>query len=154
MTTLPYKIIHSEREAIWPPAYKTDGASGMDLVSGLMHMFVIFPGETVKVPLGFAIELQPGFEAQIRPRSSLSAQGILCHLGTIDSDYRGELAAVLTNVGSLAYEVKPGDRIAQLVVAHVERVTPTLVAELSETGRGDGGFGSTGRDHPTTAITS
>jgi dUTP pyrophosphatase len=151
MTTLPYKIIRHPGPAISAPAYKTDGASGMDLHA--LEGTVIRPGATVRIPLGFAIELPAGFEAQIRPRSNLSAQGILCHFGTIDQDYRGELAAVLTNTRQdsgwpskrPSYEVKAGDRIAQLVVAPVERVRIVRVEELSETGRGSGGFGSTGR---------
>jgi dUTP pyrophosphatase len=148
--TIRYRITRTDI-AVTPPAYKTDGSSGMDLHA--IERAVIYPGQTRLFTLGFAIELPPGLEAQIRPRSSLSKQGILCHLGTIDADYRGELAALLTNVRSCirdgfgydTYEVKAGDRIAQLVIAPVERVRLELAEELSETGRGAGGFGSTGQ---------
>ena len=142
--TIRYRITRADI-AIHQPAYKTDGASGMDLTSVVPHIFIILRGETARVPLGFAIELPPGYEAQIRPRSSLSARGIVCHLGTIDSDYRGELMAVLTNTSETGYPVHPRDRIAQLVIAPVERVRLFRTDELSETARGGGGFGSTGR---------
>lgn len=150
MTTIRFRITRAD--VVGAPSYKTDGASGMDLFA--IEGVIIHPGATVRIPLGFAIELPPGLEAQIRPRSSLSKQGILCHLGTIDADYRGELAAVLTNLrqqpeimsfGEYSYEIKAGDRIAQLVIAPVERVRLELAEELSETSRGAGGFGSTGR---------
>jgi|ERR1041385_2672440 dUTP pyrophosphatase len=146
MTPLLYRQI-VPGEPIKPPAYKTTGASGMDLHAIDGHRLA--PGETWLFPLGFAIELSPGYEAQIRPRSSLSAQGILCHFGTIDADYRGEIMATLTNVRDWEngddYEVRPGDRIAQLVIAPVELVTLHLATTLSETERGGGGFGSSGR---------
>ncbi len=143
MTTIRYKIVRPDGPPVTAPDYKTAGSSGMDL-HALEGRF-LSPGSTWLFPLGFAIELPLGLEAQIRPRSSLSAQGIVCHLGTIDRDYRGELAAVLTNVGAGMVEVKPGDRIAQLVIAPVERVTLIEADELSATVRGAGAFGSTGR---------
>lgn len=140
MTTLRYKLLNA---AAQPPAYKTAGASGMDLCATIE--LSIHPGRTARIPIGIAVEIPPGFEGQIRPRSSLSADGLLCHFGTIDSDYRGELAAVITNVGNGTRHIDVGDRIAQLVIAPVERVEIVAAEELTETARGAGGFGSTGR---------
>lgn len=140
--TLKIKLLHPNARI---PEYKTAGASGMDLYFCLGHTIVICPGETIRVPTGVAIEVPHGFEAQVRPRSSLSAEGLACHFGTIDSDYRGEIKAVMTNIGELTKAIHPGDRIAQLVIAPVARVEVVQVDELSETVRGAGGFGSTGR---------
>ncbi len=149
MTTLKIKLLHP---AARMPEYKTDGASGMDLCA--VEGCTIGPGETKLIPLGIALEIPDGFEAQIRPRSSLNVKGILSHFGTIDADYRGQISAVLTNTrprselpvfGVISYEVQPGDRIAQLVIAPVERVAVVAADELTATGRGAGGFGHTGR---------
>jgi dUTP diphosphatase len=145
MTTIRYKLTNPDGPPVTLPAYKTDGSSGMDLCTGVPHTFVIFPGETSAVPTGLAIELPPRLEAQIRPRSSMSMKALLCHFGTIDSDYRGEIKVLLTNVGQGPCRIDPGDRIAQLVIAPVERVTLVPADELSATGRGSGAFGSTGR---------
>ena len=134
------KLLHPNARM---PEYKTAGASGMDLVA--VEYAVISSGDTARIPLGIAIELPEGYEAQIRPRSSLSKLGVICHLGTIDSDYRGELAAVITNTRHYMHEVTVGDRIAQLVIAPVARVEVVQVDELSETVRGACGFGHTGR---------
>jgi len=139
MTTLRYKLLGD----VPPPAYQTAGASGIDLCAALSMS--IYSGCTARVPLGIAVEIPPGFEAQLRPRSSLNAKGILGHFGTIDSDYRGEISAVLTNLSAEKFEVHPGDRIAQLVIAPVERVELVRVEQLSETARGERGFGHTGK---------
>lgn len=136
--TLKIKLLHPNARM---PEYKTSGASGMDLYAIMPHR--ILPGETHTIPLGIAIEVPLGYEAQIRPRSSLSRRGAVCHVGTIDSDYRGELSAVVSGISDLT--VYQGERIAQLVIAPVARVEVVQVDELSETARGSGGFGHTGR---------
>jgi len=139
MTTLRYKLLAD----VPAPEYKTAGASGIDLCAAVD--VTIYPGCTILVPLGIAFEIPSGFEGQLRPRSSLNSRGIIGHFGTIDSDYRGEISAVLTNLGVLKFEVQPGDRIAQLVIAPVERVELVRVEQLSETARGERGFGHTGK---------
>jgi len=139
MTTVRYKLLAD----VPPPAYQTAGASGIDLCAAVT--MTIYSGCTARVPLGIAVEIPQGFEGQLRPRSSMNARAILGHFGTIDSDYRGEISAILTNVGFNELEINQGDRIAQLVIAPVERVELVRVEQLSETARGGGGFGSTGR---------
>ena len=124
------------------PEYKTAGAVGLDLYSAETKIIGKFV--TVKVRTGIAIELPPGYEAQIRPRSSTSANGVIVHLGTIDSDYRGELLVIVSNHYSGLLRIERGDRLAQLVIAPIARAVLVEVEELAETGRGDGGFGSTG----------
>lgn len=136
---LRYKLLAD----VPPPAYQTAGASGIDLCAAYNHF--LGPGETIRIALGLAIEVPPGFEAQLRPRSSLSAIGVLFHFGTIDSDYRGEIMAVATNLSDDIVRITKGDRIAQLVIAPVARVELVRVEQLSDTTRGTGGFGSTGR---------
>ena len=124
------------------PKYQTPGASGMDLhayESGYLR-----PGEQKKVSTGIAMAIPAGFEGQIRPRSGLSMRGITCHMGTIDSDYRGEMSVVLMNIGSKMFSWSAEDRIAQLVIAPVKQVVLNEVDELDSTIRGEGGFGHTG----------
>jgi len=139
MTTLRYKLLAD----VPPPEYKTAGASGIDLCASTDHEFA--PGETQRLCVPLCVEIPDGFEGQVRPRSSLSARGILCHFGTIDSDYRGQLAVVITNLSRDRIELLRGDRIAQLVIAPVERVELVRVEQLSETARGERGFGHTGK---------
>lgn len=138
--TIKIKLLHPNARM---PEYKTVGASGMDLYA--INDVVLGRWDTRLIPLGIAIELPVGYEAQIRPRSSMSKRGVLSHLGTVDSDYRGEIVAVMTNVYGLPKQIRVGDRIAQLVIAPVACVEVVQVDELSETVRGAGGFGSTGR---------
>ena len=119
----------------------------MDLCAALNADLVLSPGETVLVPTGFSIELPPGYEAQVRPRSGLAIKnsiGIMNAPGTIDPDYRGEVKVVLTNFGKEPFTVRTGDRIAQLIVAPFVRVAWEETDELSATRRGGGGFGHTG----------
>jgi dUTP pyrophosphatase len=119
----------------------------MDVCAAVRSDLTISPGETALVPTGFRIELPPGHEAQVRPRSGLAAKygvGILNSPGTIDSDYRGEVKVILTNFGRQPFTIHRGDRIAQLVVARYERVHWQEVPALEDTARGDGGFGHTG----------
>jgi dUTP pyrophosphatase len=127
------------------PAYATDGAAGMDVVAA--EDLTLAPGARQAVATGFAMAIPEGYEVQVRPRSGLALKhGITClnTPGTIDSDYRGEVKVVLANLGSDPFEIKRGDRIAQLVPAPVLRAALTEVDTLDETGRGSGGFGSTG----------
>jgi dUTP pyrophosphatase len=119
----------------------------MDVCAAVQSDLTIAPGETVLVPTGFRIELPPGHEAQVRPRSGLAAKhsvGVLNSPGTIDSDYRGEVKVILTNFGREPFTIRRGDRIAQMVVARYERVRWEEVSALDDTARGDGGFGHTG----------
>ncbi len=127
------------------PVYATHGAAGMDVVSA--EDLTLVPGGRHAVATGFSMAIPQGFEVQVRPRSGLALKhGITClnTPGTIDSDYRGEVKVILANLGSEAFAIKRGDRIAQLVVAPVQRGMFTEVDCLDETERGSGGFGSTG----------
>jgi dUTP pyrophosphatase len=130
------------------PAYATAGSAGLDLAAAVGEELVLEPGARAVVPTGIAIELPPGWEAQVRPRSGLAMRhGIVLPNapGTIDSDYRGEIRVILWNAGSEPFVLKRGDRIAQLVVAPVARAVWVEAEALGETARGDGGFGHTGR---------
>jgi len=130
------------------PQYATEHSVGMDLCASVDNEVVLRPGETSLIPTGFAIALPEGYEAQVRPRSGLAIKhqvGILNSPGTIDADYRGEVKVILTNFGKKDFTIRRGDRIAQLVVAPYTRVTWEEQDSLSETSRGSGGFGHTGR---------
>lgn len=129
------------------PAYATDGSAGMDLCAAIEKDISLKPGERYLVPTGFAIALPIGYEAQVRPRSGLAIKqgiGVLNAPGTIDSDYRGEVKVILINHGQSDVVIKRGDRIAQMIVSRYERIEWEEVDILSETERGDGGFGHTG----------
>ncbi len=129
------------------PAYATHGAAGLDLQAACAEPIVLAPGARALVPTGLAIAVPSGYEAQIRPRSGLALKhGITClnSPGTIDSDYRGEVQVILANLGSAAYTIERGARIAQLVLAAYARVDWQPVPTLDATARGVGGFGSTG----------
>jgi dUTP diphosphatase len=129
------------------PAYATAGAAGMDLLAALERPCIIAPGGFALVPTGLAVALPPDFELQIRPRSGLALRhGILVanSPGTIDEDYRGEIQVILLNASETAFTVERGTRIAQAVLAPVVRATWRETAELEDTERGAGGFGSTG----------
>ena len=133
-------------EGLPAPSYATDGAAGLDVVAA--EDVILAPGARHAVATGFAIAIPPGFEVQVRPRSGLALRhGVTClnTPGTIDEDYRGEVKVILANLGSEPFEVRRGERIAQLVPAPVQKARFEEVAELDETGRGGGGFGSTGR---------
>lgn len=134
-------------EGLELPAYATKGAAGMDLLAAVSAPVSIPPGGRALIPTGFSIALPPGYELQIRPRSGLALKnGITLpnSPGTIDEDYRGEVGVIVLNMGDTAFEVTRGMRIAQAVLAPVVRVAWAEVAELDETARGAGGFGSTG----------
>ena len=130
------------------PEYRSAGAAGADLRAFLPGPLVLEPLARALVPTGIRIELPPGYEAQVRPRSGLAAEkGITClnSPGTIDSDYRGGIGVLLVNLGGRPATVEPGDRIAQLVVARHARAEFLAADSLADTERGAGGFGSTGR---------
>lgn len=129
------------------PAYATLGAAGMDLIAALRETLEIPPGGRALVPTGLTIALPPGYELQVRPRSGLALKhGIVLpnSPGTVDEDYRGELQVIVMNAGAAPFRIERGMRIAQAVVAPVVRVDWQEVAELPPSGRGAGGFGSTG----------
>jgi dUTP diphosphatase len=129
------------------PSYATAGAAGLDLPAAVEGERIVAPGERLLVPTGFRLELPPGYEGQVRPRSGLALRhGIVLPNapGTVDSDYRGELRVILWNTGPAPFVLRRGDRIAQLVVAPVVRVALVPVEALGETPRGPGGFGHTG----------
>lgn len=127
------------------PAYQTSGAAGMDVCAA--EDVVLSPGETRLVATGFSMSLSEGYEAQLRPRSGLAIKHSITLMnspGTIDHDYRGHVQVILSNLGREPFAVKKGDRIAQMVIAKVERPVIKIVDELDDTERGSGGFGSTG----------
>ena len=129
------------------PAYATAGAAGLDLVAAIDSDVVLPPGRHQAVPTGIALALPVGAEGQVRPRSGLALRHGLTVLnspGTIDCDYRGELGIVLINHGSVAVQIAPLDRIAQLVIAPVAVAQFDVALSLSDTGRAGGGYGSTG----------
>ncbi|MFM2268638.1 MAG: hypothetical protein RL757_2079 [Bacteroidota bacterium] len=129
------------------PAYETDGAAGMDLRAHTEHAVTLAPLERHLFPTGLRIELPRGYEAQVRPRSGLALKkGLTClnSPGTIDADYRGIIGVILVNLSNHAQTIEPGERIAQMVIAKHERVEWATAESLTETKRGEGGFGSTG----------
>ena len=132
------------------PRQQTAGAAGADLVAALAddEPLTLAPGKRATIPCGFAVALPEGYEAQVRSRSGLASKygvSVLNSPGTIDADYRGEVKVILINLGETNFEIRRGDRIAQMVVAPVSAVGFTETDNLDETQRGTGGFGSTGR---------
>lgn len=139
------KIINTSKHEL--PSYETIASAGMDIRANLDSPIILKPLERQMIPTGLFIELPVGFEAQIRPRSGLAAKKgvtVLNSPGTIDADYRGEIKIILVNISNEEFVVNDGERVAQMVVAKHERVEWTKVEELSETARGEGGFGHTG----------
>lgn len=144
---MPDLLVQRIRPDAIIPEYKTDLAAGMDLAACLDTDVVLEPGQVALVPTGLKIAIEPGFEGQVRPRSGLAVKHAITLVnapGTIDADYRGELRVGLINLGSEAHVVTHGARIAQLVIAPVARARIMEADALSETARGEGGFGSTG----------
>jgi dUTP pyrophosphatase len=142
------QLPHGEGLAL--PAYQSAHAAGLDLLAAVPEdaPLILSPGQRALVPTGLTIALPPGYEAQVRPRSGLAAKHgvtVLNTPGTIDADYRGEIAVLLINHGEAPFPIRRGERIAQMVVASVVRAELVPVAALSATDRGSGGFGSTGR---------
>ncbi len=150
MSAIPVSIRQLPNgEGLPLPAYATAQSSGLDLAAALDEDIIIGPGKHTVVPTGIAIALPDGFEAQVRPRSGLAAKHAVTVLnspGTIDTDYRGEIRVVLVNHGAGSFIVSHGMRIAQLVIAPVSRIVWNEVAVLTDSPRGEGGFGSTGTD--------
>lgn len=142
---LTVKIVNKSQ---WPdPAYATEASAGMDLRANIEESFTLKPLERRLVPTGISIELPVGYEAQVRPRSGLATKHgitVINSPGTVDADYRGELKVSLVNLSNEEFEIVPGERIAQMVVAAHEQVKWEDVEVLSETVRGAGGWGSTG----------
>lgn len=142
------KVSIINRSANPLPEYATEGSAGMDLRANLEAPVTLQPMERSLIPTGLFIELPPGYEAQVRPRSGLAIkQGLTClnSPGTIDADYRGEIKVILINLSREAQTIQTGDRIAQMVVQRVERVGWETVENISSTERGVGGFGHTGK---------
>lgn len=130
------------------PEYKTKGAAGMDLCAAISEPVVLHPLERTLIPTGLKIELEHGYEAQIRPRSGMSVKHgitLINCVGTIDEDYRGEVCVPVVNISNEAYTIQPEERIAQMVIARYEQADIEVVTELTDTQRGEGGFGSTGK---------
>jgi len=140
------RIINNSKNAL--PAYETLHAAGMDLRADVAETIVLKPMERKLIPTGLHIELPESFEAQIRPRSGLAFKhgiGIVNSPGTIDADYRGEIKVLLINFSDTDFEINTGDRIAQMVVARHEKVDWEQVEVLTDTARGAGGYGHTGK---------
>ena len=136
-------------ESLPLPTYHSEHAAGLDVVAGVPEDAPVglAPGARALIPTGFALELPPGYEAQLRPRSGLALKSgvtVLNSPGTIDADYRGEVMVLLVNLGSEPFTVRRGERIAQLVIAPVSHAEIVAAEELAATLRGQGGFGSTG----------
>ncbi len=130
------------------PEYKTEGAAGMDLCAAISEPVTLKPLERTLIPTGLKIELEHGYEAQIRPRSGMSIKHgitLINCVGTIDEDYRGEVCVPVVNISNEAYTIEPDERIAQMIIAQVEQAKLEVVTELTATVRGAGGFGSTGK---------
>lgn len=130
------------------PAYETEHAAGMDLRANLEESMRVDPMQRVLVPTGLFIELPEGFEAQVRPRSGLAFKHgitVLNSPGTIDADYRGEIKVILINLSDKTFEIQNGERIAQMIIGKYEKAEWAQVDKLSDTQRGTGGFGHTGK---------
>ena len=145
MTVLKIKKLENNTNI---PAYQTEGSSGMDLYAGISEPITIKPLERKLIPTGIKIELPIGYEAQVRARSGLSIKHgltLINGIGTVDSDYRGELCVPMVNISNEEYTINPNDRIAQMVICKYEKVDIHVTDELSDTERSVGGFGSTGK---------
>lgn len=141
-------IVKIKSEGAPLPQYETEGSAGMDLKAYISEPIVLGPGERLLVPTGLYIELPKGMEAQVRARSGLAIKygiGLVNGVGTIDSDYRGELKIPLINWGKEDFEINKGDRIAQMIVCRYEKISWENVDELCGSKRGEGGFGHTGK---------
>ncbi|MCQ2156159.1 MAG: dUTP diphosphatase [Bacteroidales bacterium] len=139
------KVINKSSNGL--PAYATELSAGMDVRASLDAPVVLEPLGRAVIPTGLYLEIPAGFEVQVRPRSGLAAKkgiSVLNAPGTIDADYRGEVGVILVNLSDEAFTVENGERIAQLVLARHEKIEWEAVEELAESGRGEGGFGSTG----------
>ena len=143
--TIQVKVINKGSQPL--PTYETEHSAGLDLRAALSETVVLAPGERGLIPTGLLLEIPPGYEAQVRPRSGLALKRGLTLLnapGTIDADYRGEVGVIMINLSAENQHIDPGERIAQLIFAPVTRGEWVEVEQLAETERGSGGFGSTG----------
>ncbi|EKV56528.1 dUTP diphosphatase [Brachyspira hampsonii] len=143
---LKIKIINKSKNPL--PKYQTSGSSGLDLHANIENPITLNKNDIVLIPTGLFIEIPEGYEAQVRSRSSLALKnGIFClnSPATIDSDYRGELKIILASLTDIPFTINNGDRIAQMVFAKVEKISFEEVSSLSDTERGEGGFGSTNK---------
>lgn len=142
------KRLHPQKDRdITLPRYMTPQAAGMDICAAIDDTLTLAQGAIALVPTGFSMALPPGYEAQVRPRSGLAIKygvTVINSPGTIDSDYRGEVKVGLINLGPAPYTLRRGERIAQMVIQRVAQASISVVAELDETQRNEGGFGSTG----------
>jgi dUTP pyrophosphatase len=146
MVKTKIKIVNLSPNAL--PAYATEGSAGMDIRAHLPEPSVLRPMERKLIPTGLFLELPQGYEAQVRPRSGLAInQGITClnSPGTVDSDYRGEIKVILINLSGEEQTIRPGDRIAQMVISPVQQIEWQAVDEVAATARNAGGFGHTGK---------
>lgn len=144
---IKFKRLSEELNKIPIPSYATEGSAGMDIRAAIAETVVLEPMKIKMISTNLSMEIPFGYEVQVRPRSGLAVKygiGILNSPGTIDSDYRGEIKIILINFGSEKFTIKPGDRIAQLVVSKVYKVKLVEVNELNQSNRGEGGFGHTG----------
>jgi dUTP pyrophosphatase len=140
------KIVSRSKHAL--PAYSTESSAGMDLMANINKPVKLKPLERALIPTGLFIELPPGYEAQIRPRSGLAIKhgiSVLNTPGTIDADYRGEICVIMINLSDKIYTVNDGERICQMIINRHEKVEWDLVESLNHTERGKGGFGHTGK---------
>ena len=144
--SLKVRIVNNSKNDL--PVYSTAYSAGMDLRANIDEDIVMQPLERKLLPTGLFIELPKGYEAQIRPRSGMAIKhgiSVLNTPGTIDADYRGEIKVILVNMSNESYVIKPGERICQMVISKHEEVTWDEVDALNESGRGEGGFGHTGK---------
>ncbi len=151
MSTIKIKKLENFDAALPLPTYETKDAAGADLRASLdsKDQLVIKPGQRVLIPTGLAFEIEPGYEVQVRPRSGLSLKSNLLVVnspGTIDADYRGEVKIIMGNFGTEDTIINHGDRVAQMVLAPIHQAQFSVVDSLSDTERGTGGFGSTGKN--------
>ena len=143
------KVYVAKQEGVVLPGYATSASSGMDLRAHIDEPIMLEPLERALVPTGIAVSIPEGFEGEVRPRSGLAINSgvtVLNAPGTIDADYRGEVKVILINLGNTPFEIRKGDRIAQIVFKKTVTVCWEEVDRLPETERGEGGFGSTGRE--------
>lgn len=141
------KVINESRNDL--PKYETENSAGMDVRANLDDRIILEPGERTLIKTGLKLEIPSGYECQVRPRSGLAYKNgitVLNSPGTIDADYRGEVGVILINHGTSSFIIEPGERIGQLVFNKYERVEWETSETLSETERGEGGFGSTGKN--------
>ena len=145
MTVLKIKRLPHNRII---PEYKTEGAAGMDLCAAISEPITLKPLQRTLIPTGLKIELEHGYEAQIRPRSGMSIKHgitLINCVGTVDEDYRGEVCVAVVNISNEEYTIQPDERIAQMVITKYSQAKIEVVEELTDTDRGEGGFGSTGK---------